>query len=127
MDGCFIPRNHRPGTIKAGFHACPNPLCVSDLPRVSDRHCRSLSAGFCNRWPEPPQKRYLSADGTCHSCLLPAFFKDCRRWKKEGEEETAEDENTIKLDLKNGQRMDEDEFREQLKKDRKEEEDDDEL
>lgn len=47
--------------------------------------------------------------------------------EEEEEEETEEDENTIKLDLKNGQRMDEDEFREQLKKDRKEEEDDDEL
>lgn len=48
---------------------------------------------------------------------------------EDGEEEEEEegDENTIKLDLKNGEQMDEDEFREQLKKDRKADDDDDEL
>ena len=48
---------------------------------------------------------------------------------EEGEEEetTEEDENGIKVDLKNGEQLDEDEFREMLKKDRKEDEDDDEL
>ena len=44
--------------------------------------------------------------------------------EEEEEEEGEEDENTIKLDLKNGEQMDEDEFREQLKRDRGEEEDD---
>lgn len=48
--------------------------------------------------------------------------------EEEEEEEGSEgDENTIKLDLKNGEQMDEDEFREQLKKDRKADDDDDEL
>lgn len=48
---------------------------------------------------------------------------------EDGEEEEGSegDENTIKLDLKNGEQMDEDEFREQLKKDRKADDDDDEL
>lgn len=47
--------------------------------------------------------------------------------EEEEEEESEGDENTIKLDLKNGEQMDEDEFREQLKKDRKADDDDDEL
>lgn len=47
--------------------------------------------------------------------------------EEEEEEESEGDENTIKLDLKNGEQMDEDEFREQLKKDRKDDDDDDEL
>ena len=47
--------------------------------------------------------------------------------EEEEEETTEEDENGIKVDLKNGEQLDEDEFREMLKKDRKEDEDDDEL
>lgn len=43
------------------------------------------------------------------------------------ESEETEDDNTIKFDMKDTEQMDEDEFRAQLKKDRAENEDDDEL